>query len=336
MNLPLISIILPVYNGEKFLDCAIKSCVNQTYSNIEIIIINDCSTDDSLNIAKKWGEVDNRINIITNSENLKLPASLNRGHEAAQGEFITWTSDDNIFQPNAILKMLEELEARSADLVYCDYLIINEKSDIIGMSRLKPIEYLLFYGVIGACFLYRKEVYKRNSGFKENLFLVEDYDFWLRALKHSNFVKIDIPAFYYYRYHPASLTERMKEDKELKMSFLENLNKLYDELFEVPLKNKQALIDYLIDRFKNGPHNNIYPLLSKSFFEDLEKCSSVFHGLSFLKIKRIIINDCIESILKNKKYQNFKTFNRLHKVASREILRLPIERYIVLVKKVIF
>ncbi|PRX46306.1 glycosyltransferase family 2 protein [Salegentibacter salegens] len=334
---PLISIILPVYNGERYLNVAIESCLSQSYTNLELIIVNDASNDLSLEISKSYANRDSRIRIIDNKENKKLPICLNIGHNEAKGDFITWTSDDNIFHPDALAIMFKKLQKESADLVYCDYLIINKDSEVIGQSRLKPLEFLLFYGVVGACFLYKKEVYLRNRGYRENLFLVEDYDFWLRALKHSDFVRIDIPAFYYYRYHPLSLTERMKSDEFLREKFLKNLRLLYENLFsESSSEEKEKIINYFIDRFITGNSKNIYPIRNKSFFIKLEKHVLHLNGISFFKLKRIIINDCVDTILRNNEHQNLKTLYSLHKVAGKELMRLPIERYLALVKKVIF
>jgi len=104
----LISIVLPVYNGEKYLAVAIDSFLNQTHSNFELIIVNDCSKDSSLAIVERYAARDARIKIINNRENKKLPASLNIGHQLAKGEYITRTSDDNIAKANFLECLLKE------------------------------------------------------------------------------------------------------------------------------------------------------------------------------------------------------------------------------------
>ena len=105
---PLVSIILPVYNGEKYLEKSINSCLKQTYKNIELIIVNDCSTDNTLSICDFFVKNDTRVKLINNSINKKLPASLNIGKKA-KGNYLTWTSDDNLFKPNAIEKLVNRL-----------------------------------------------------------------------------------------------------------------------------------------------------------------------------------------------------------------------------------
>ena len=90
----LISIVLPVYNGEQYIDKAVESIIGQTYKNWELILVNDCSTDHTLEILEEYAGKDVRIRIINNTHNLKLPASLNVGFENAKGRYLTWTSDD--------------------------------------------------------------------------------------------------------------------------------------------------------------------------------------------------------------------------------------------------
>lgn len=334
---PLISIVLPVHNGSKYLKQAIESCLNQTYKNLELIVVDDGSTDDSLLIASGFKAKDNRVRVIANSENLTLPASLNIGHRQAQGDFITWTSDDNMYQKDTIKKLYQTLTKERVDIVYSDYLVIDDNDKLVGQARLKDIEFLLFYGVIGACFLYKREVYVRNNGYNENLFLVEDFDFWLRALKHSCYYKIENSGYYFYRYHTNSLTIRMQDDLVLKEQFINNLRILYTNLFsELQLKDKSVFINILVNRFLEGPNADIRILESKTFFNDLETISASFSEFSYKKIKRIFLNDAIETILKNKKFQKTSVLFALHRCGKSGLMELPINRYLALYKKCFF
>ena len=104
-NSPKISIVLPVYNREKLLPKAIESCLNQTFKDFELIIIDDCSKDKSFEIAKEYAKQDQRIKVIRNEPNKRLPASLNIAFKEARGQYFTWTSDDNLLHENALEKM---------------------------------------------------------------------------------------------------------------------------------------------------------------------------------------------------------------------------------------
>lgn len=97
-----VSIILPVYNGERYLEQSIRSVLNQTYTDLELVIVNDCSTDYTETIIMKFVNEDKRVKYIRNDENMKLPGSLNVGFSHATGEYYTWTSDDNMYQEQAV------------------------------------------------------------------------------------------------------------------------------------------------------------------------------------------------------------------------------------------
>ena len=126
----LVSIVLPIYNGEKYMRQSIESVINQTYKNWELIIIDDCSSDNTPHIAKEYANQDNRIKYYRNETNLKLPRGLNRGFSLSKGEYLTWTSDDNMFNPNAIEVMVDTIKTEQVELVYASYDIIDENDNI--------------------------------------------------------------------------------------------------------------------------------------------------------------------------------------------------------------
>jgi len=232
MITPLISIILPVYNGEKYLAKSIESCLNQTYKNIELIIVNDDSTDSSVNIANSYSDTDNRILIISNPQNLNLPASLNLGHKAAKGEFITWTSDDNFFAPTALENMVFSLVKEKADLVFANFAIVNEKGEEIDQYRFNPETSILLENIVRACFLYKKDVFKCNGGYDEELFKIEDYAFWLMASSNSNIYHLP-KKLYYYRKHSQSLTAKKTISKfKYERDYVQKVEEMYFKFFE--------------------------------------------------------------------------------------------------------
>lgn len=203
---PLISIVLPVYNGEKYLALALDGVINQTYKNFELIIVNDCSKDSTLQIAQSYAIRDPRIKIISNEKNKKLPGSLNIGFRHAQGEFHTWTSDDNIHHPNCLERLLYHLINTQSDLVYSDYNIIDNNGEFAATNKMGPTEGLIYVNTVGASFLYKKEIFEKLKGYSENLFLIEDYDFWARAVINGFKLKHIDEILYNYRVHPDSLS----------------------------------------------------------------------------------------------------------------------------------
>ena len=324
----LVSIILPVFNGEKFLSQSIESCLNQTYKNIELIIVNDCSTDNTLEIAKSYADRDFRVSIINNTINKKLPASLNIGHKAAKGDFMTWTSDDNYFEVNAIDEMLSNLKANEVDIVYADYYrIVDGKKNRVSLNN---DSLLIFRNVIGACFLYRKNVFLKNLGYDESLFLVEDYDFWLRASKTFKFYKID-RSLYNYRLHNNSLTNSVKNDKKRQKEYEKNLSSCYERFFNSLNLNGKLFGAYL-GKVHQSPYNLVTPneifylneilnsYLKKVNFDKIYK-KEIYRELASIQLRmlrninnKINIKDCFKYIYYSFLYlstNDFKTWVKL-------------------------
>lgn len=201
-----ISIILPVYNGEKYLDEALTSIIEQTYTNFELIIIDDCSTDYTEEIAKKFMQNDSRVHFVKNVVNLKLPRTLNVGFSRATGDYLTWTSDDNKYKPSALERMVQYLNVHNdVDMVYTDYTEINTEGKITGERQLDEPDIIGFKNTIGACFLYRREVAEAVGEYDPGLFLAEDYDYWIRISKVGKIGHIH-ESLYFYRKHETSLT----------------------------------------------------------------------------------------------------------------------------------
>lgn len=205
-----VSIVLPVYNGADHIYDSVNSIISQTYQNWELIIVNDCSTDNTLGICNELSQQDNRIRVISNEKNLKLPNTLNAGFDVATGDYYTWTSDDNMYKPNAIEILVGILEQNSdAVMVYADYTNINADGNILDEVKLQDPQFIVTGNVCGACFLYTAEVAKKVGRYDANLFLAEDYDYWIRIYRCGRMIHIT-DNLYLYRRHAGSLTETKK------------------------------------------------------------------------------------------------------------------------------
>ena len=203
---PLVSIVLPTYNGSRYLREAIDSCLAQTYRNWELIIVDDCSTDASAEIVAEYTSRDSRVRCIRHEINKKLPAALNTGHAAARGEYLTWTSDDNRFLPAAIEEMTRFLQEHPAvGVVYTDCVLIDDAGRYMGDFPALPASRLAYVDAVGACFLYRRTVYETLGGYDVDLFLAEDYEYFLRAYRHFELAPLH-KTLYEYRWHGQSLT----------------------------------------------------------------------------------------------------------------------------------
>lgn len=234
---PIISIVLPVFNGEKYLPEAIESVLNQSFAGWELIIIDDCSTDKTPEIIRTYTDKDTRIVSFRNSTNSKLPASLNNGFEHARGKYYTWTSDDNRFKENALEQLKQCLDTNpSIDFVYSDYERIGETGESLNEVSFPGPEKLPIQNTVGACFLYRRELAQCVGKYDENLYLIEDYDYWLRCLLNGKLRHLPL-VLYEYRVHGNSLTNKRKREITVKQSELRG--KYYHQLYNKVVGTKE-------------------------------------------------------------------------------------------------
>lgn len=210
-----VSIVLPTYNRAQMIGPAIASCLGQTYRNIEVVVVDDGSTDETPAVVREAAQQDSRLRYLR-QENAKIPAALNTGFRAAQGEFLTWTSDDNAYEPKAIELMASYLrEHPEVGLVYCDCQIVNSKDEVVRLSRRKPPATIGKKNCVGACFMYRRTVAEVVGEYDREAFLAEDYDYWLRISKVAPLAHMAGIAPYRFRVHERSLSSLRGAEAEL-------------------------------------------------------------------------------------------------------------------------
>lgn len=232
-NIPRLSIVLPVYNGERYLSEAIESIINQTFGDFELIIVNDCSSDETLDIANRFSDIDDRIIVTSNVENSGLPVSLNNGFNISKGEYLTWTSDDNIYHTDALEKMVTYLDSnKECGLVFADMNLIDENGEVIG-HRIAENYNIYSKNCVGACFMYRSECKSVIGDYDDSKRLIEDYDYWLRIASFFKFGRIP-EILYDYRYHNNSLTVKKlkligERLAELRLEYIDKIANSVDE-----------------------------------------------------------------------------------------------------------
>jgi glycosyltransferase involved in cell wall biosynthesis len=205
---PLVSIVLPTHNGARYLDEAVESIRGQSYDRWELVIVDDASTDDTPRLVASLVGRDRRIRAIRNAVNRKISGSLNAGFSEARGELLTWTSDDNWHRPDTIAELVGYLDAHpDVDVVYADYTHVDAHGTPIASVIVPEPTMLAFDNVVGACFLYRRAVQDRLAGYADDMFLAEDYDFWLRASCHFRLERLG-KDLYGYRIHGGALGVR--------------------------------------------------------------------------------------------------------------------------------
>lgn len=294
----LISIILPVYNGSRYLRESIESCLNQTYKDLELIIVDDCSTDSSLKIANEYSTLDNRVHVISNKINKNLPASLNIGHRIAKGKYLTWTSDDNILKKNMLDSLLSAIKKTGSDLVFSDYDIIEQDGSFRRTHSIGPVCSLPFGNSIGASFLYRHDVFINLKGYDESLHTLEDYDFWLRAALKYRFFHLR-KSLYNYRVHQENLTSTILKNKSFQHSFHDKHRITYDKLlYQLRWSEKTKEFLLMVKKFYKWDWN-----LFKNHYEeiigDLKKFQKSIKSNDSQVVSEILNTTLRNNIIKN-------------------------------------
>ena len=219
----LISIVLPVYNGAKYLRESIDSVLAQTYTNWELLIVDDCSKDETPEIAREYAQKDSRIHYYRNEQNLRLPRNLNKGFSLTRGSYLTWTSDDNRYHPTALERMHAALEAApAAQFVFASCRIIDGEGKPVEQLAVtqESKKQLVGSNPVGACFMYTRKAYEAVGDYDPDLVLVEDFDYWQRICMRFPCVAVE-EILYDYRWHDGALTSTMRKDQ-----FNRNLEKM--------------------------------------------------------------------------------------------------------------
>ncbi|WP_198330087.1 glycosyltransferase family 2 protein [Psychrobacter cibarius] len=204
-NQTYISIGIPIYNAEAYLEDAIKSILAQTHELWELILIDDGSTDASLAIAKRFEESDHRIKVIADGINKKLPARLNQLIEEASYDYIARMDADDLIHPDRLAIQLSFLEKNpNYDLVSTGVVSIDNFNKVYGCRHVDQIytefkEIAAAYPIVHAAVLAKKSWYERNK-YNENYPRSEDYDLWCRAISNQDLNLAVLPdLLYYYR-----------------------------------------------------------------------------------------------------------------------------------------
>ncbi|MDN5341379.1 MAG: teichuronic acid biosynthesis glycosyltransferase TuaG [Oceanotoga sp.] len=185
---PLVSIITPLYNAEKYISNTIESVINQEYNNWELIIINDCSKDKGPEIIKKYQNQDKRIKLINLEKNSGAAVARNVGIENAKGNFIAFIDSDDIWEKTKLKEQISFMLENNYNFSYTDYIQIDEKGNELRKIRTPKIltyKKQLLYNHIGTSTVIYNQ---KNLGkiFMPDLRKRQDYAMWLKILKNHS------------------------------------------------------------------------------------------------------------------------------------------------------
>ena len=244
---PLVSVLIPLYNHEQFIEQTLESIVCDSYPNKELIVIDDGSKDESFQRANRWREkhghrFNGRFDVHTR-ENRGVSATLNELFVLSRGEYIAYVSSDDYLLPDGIAGRLEYLEgARHKMLVVGDYIVVDYDGKILNTSGIEELfkgsrkrlvnDTLLSYEIVfnwclaGPIYMGRRELYERIGGYDESM-VVEDWDFCLRLLPNNLLGFVDQPVAAY----------RVRSDEVSKEIMLQPHTRFNEALFQTVSTN---------------------------------------------------------------------------------------------------
>jgi glycosyltransferase involved in cell wall biosynthesis len=267
---PLVSVVIPVYNGANFIRSAIESALNQTYQNIEIIVVNDGSQDETDKIVKSYGR---KVRYFKKT-NGGVASALNLAIAKAKGEYISWLSHDDYYHNLKVKAQIEALKSEdlaSKTIIYSDFIIkdlINHQSLFVGVNGssekhndlITSLKLLFGSSIHGCTLLIPKIAFSQVGEFNTSLQTTQDYDLWLRMLRAGYLFKKTDQYLVTSRIH-------MKQDSRSKgdIHYKEKVN-LYRQAIKMFAPELEAYGDTgdFIEILKRQSLPQLIPLLKKT------------------------------------------------------------------------
>jgi len=264
-NNKLVSICIPTYNSEKYIERTLKSIINQTYQNIEIIVSDNASTDDTYNIVSRLSKQENRLKLYRNDCNLGFCANINKAVQIASSNIIAIFHSDDIYHETIVEKELLILESniniKGVFSKHANYIsnrnikkiklfnklihtqLYSKYENIFVGDLKKYLPIILRYGNIFPCpsFMTRKDTYLSLKGFENKYITNEDFHLWLKYLKSGHLIAIINEVLLYYRISDTQVSNEIRNDMDEPIMY-----KVIEEMlltdYDLPLE--------LIERYK--------------------------------------------------------------------------------------
>ncbi len=323
MKQKLISVVVPVFNNEKYVNRCIDSILNQTYENLEVILVDDGSTDGSIKICEDWKQKDKRIKIIT-QKNLGAAAARNNGAKQATGDFVSFVDNDDWLRPEMYETMINTAEKESADLVFCKFINVDEKYNRTYVNEINltkenlknPFYFFVkrkkkdvFFGNIACCnrILIKKDLLSTVK-FNEKLSFNENRLFVLNLLEKTD--KIAVANEHLYNHFNPSFDSKVYDE-----AYFESLTRYYGEVSTYFEKNSLDLLylinyDYICNRIKSKIKNKNFKAEMKKLEETDEIFKTAIETTSDLDILKAakVSSPCKLNLIYKKKWNLLKLF----------------------------
>lgn len=338
MNAAKISIIIPVYNVEKYLKKCLESVINQTMTEIEIICVNDGSTDSSPHILKEFAQKDHRIKII-NKENGGIASARNRGLEYATGEYIGFVDSDDWIEPHMYEILYNNAKKHDKDMVMCLAHLFDEKNqellynnpyftlecfnesfDDVVFNHQDTTNFLFKINVTPWNKIYKTSFLKKNKiTFPEGLDF-EDNTFFYESYLKANKVSLVRKHLYFYRINRRGSFITTGNKRFFDVIPIQNLNEtLVREYCPVSL---DSFLNFKIEQFISR-YNQVDEEYKQEFLEIIKKDLSKMDIEDFNKLNgpnQVIINNLMESNT-YKEYELYEKISRMEKKIKEELIQ---------------
>lgn len=319
-----VSIILPVYNVEKYLSCCLDSILNQTFKDFECICVNDGSTDNSLKILQSYKEKDSRIKIISQN-NKGLSVARNVGINICSSPYITFVDSDDWLTINYLERLYNEIEKTKADIVRASYQFYWQEQNVFVHAKIRKIykiynikdDYERFVkGYIGALAwgkLYKTKLIKDNNIYFYEKRSAEDNPFCALTFLYSRKICFITDEIYFYRKHCDTIS---RNNEKMIVDNFHNFIRLTKELKERKKLNNKKIINYLVNQFiyKISSLSKIKIVDKELVYISIEHLNFCFNNLSgitlYSKIKIYIAIRLIK-IFREKSFKIFRIFKFL-------------------------
>lgn len=229
-NSSLVSIIVPVYNAEKFIKDTIKTVIDQTYENWELLLVNDCSTDKSVEIIKDYQQKDKRIKLFSNSKNSGAAISRNIGINEAQGRYVAFLDADDLWEPNKLEKQVAFMQEKDCAFSFTGYEFADENGKPNGKKVCVP-ERLTYQQALRNTIIWTTTVmFDMQKLSKEDVSMPnvksEDTACWWKVLKKIDQAYGMTEILSYYRRSAGSLSSNKLEAVKRVWNLYRNVEKL--------------------------------------------------------------------------------------------------------------
>jgi glycosyltransferase involved in cell wall biosynthesis len=285
---PLISVLMPVHNGELHLEESIKSIIHQTYKNFEFIIINDCSTDNTPGILNHYSHKDKRINVLNNDVNKGITKSLNEGICFATGKYIARMDVDDISAKNRFEVQVKFLE-NNPDIAVCGSHVItaktgyNEKCIPYTSNDIKATLFFMNALIHPSAMMRSSVIIDENNFYNEKYRVAQDYELWCRLSEKHKIINLKEDLLEY-RWHKSNVSilkrmEQMNNHFHVKIQMLE-------ELLERNISDEEKELHAILTGYSNPDINMQLDQIKKwsDYLYLINEEKKIYNQESFRKI----------------------------------------------------